>query len=123
MPIKKSPGPSSERDKTVSSSSSLSLSLSFKCALRESSCRIGLQANKNESRSLLAVDIQGHQDGCFCIVMSHDSYEQSHLGGGGGDFRTLKHAMFIILLSLTYLSYFFSKWRHPKVNMIGSIDG
>ena len=27
-----------------------------------------LQVRQNESRSLLAVDIQGHQCGCFCIV-------------------------------------------------------
>ena len=45
-----------------------SSSLALKCALRESSCRIGYEPTKNESRSLLAVDIQGHQCGGFCIV-------------------------------------------------------
>ena len=39
----------------------------FKSALRESGCRIGYEPTKNESRSLLAVDIHGHQRGGFCI--------------------------------------------------------
>ena len=42
--------------------------LSFKCALRESGCRIGYEPTKNELRSLSAVNIQGHQRGGFCIV-------------------------------------------------------
>ena len=33
----------------------------------ESRCRIGYGPTKNESRSLLAVDILGHQRGGFCI--------------------------------------------------------
>ena len=45
-----------------------SSSLSFKCALRESACRIGYEPTKDELRSLSAVDIQGHQRGVFCIV-------------------------------------------------------
>ena len=47
---------------------SSSSNLSFKCALRESGCRIGYEPTKNELRSLLAVDIQGHQRGGFCIL-------------------------------------------------------
>ena len=45
-----------------------SLTISFKCALRESGCRIGYDPMKDEARSLLAVDIQGHQRGGLCIV-------------------------------------------------------
>ena len=45
-----------------------SSSLSFKCALRESGCRIGYKPTKNDLRSLSAVDIQGHQRGGFCSV-------------------------------------------------------
>ena len=48
--------------------SSSSSSLLFKCALRESGCRIGYEPMKDELRSLSAVDIQGHQRGGFCIV-------------------------------------------------------
>ena len=44
-----------------------SSSLSFKCAWRESGCRIGYEPTKNELRSLSAVDIQGHQRGGSCI--------------------------------------------------------
>ena len=44
-----------------------SSSPSLKCALREIDCRINYEP-KNESRSLLAVDIQGYQRGGFCIV-------------------------------------------------------
>ena len=43
-------------------------SLSFKCALRESGCRIGYEPTKNESKSLSVVDIQGHQHGGFWTV-------------------------------------------------------
>ena len=46
---------------------------SFKCALRESGCRIGYEPTKNESRSLSAVEIQGHQRGGFCITGSISS--------------------------------------------------
>ena len=55
--------------KLVSSSS-----LSFKCALRESGCRIGYEPMKNELRSLFVVDIQGYQCRGFYIV-PHETSE------------------------------------------------
>ena len=55
----------SKHQKTALSSSS---SLSFKYAFSECGCGIGYEPTENESRSLLAVDIQGHQCGDFCIV-------------------------------------------------------
>ena len=45
----------------------ISSSLSFKCALRESDCRIGYEPTKNELRSLSAVDFQGRQRGGFSL--------------------------------------------------------
>ena len=54
-----------------------SSSLSFKCALRESGCRIGYEPKKNELRSLSAVDIQGHQRGGFCIVPNNIEYREA----------------------------------------------
>ena len=53
-----------------------SSSLSFKCALRESGCRIGYEPTKNELRLLPAVDIQGTKIGVPALSPILDSFSE-----------------------------------------------